>query len=471
MLKGILYTALSKYSSVIITLVVSAILARLLTPEEFGIVALVSVFIIFFKLLGNLGIGPAVVQTKDLSRKDLSSIFSFSAFMGFVLSSLFFLSAGAIAAFYDEPELVPVVQLLSLAVLFNILLIVPTALNRKELRFKEMAVISISIQVLTGMLAIWMAYEGFSYYSLVVQSISSGILSFLVLFYLYPIRPTFKIKKRPLSRIASFSSYQFAFNFINYFSRNLDTILIGKYLGNAPLGYYNKSYALMLLPVRNLTQVITPVLHPVLSRHQENKKFIYEAYTKVTKLLALVGFPISVFLFFAAPELILLMFGPQWEQSVPVFKILAATIGIQVCLSSTGSIFQSVNRTDLLFLSGLLSAVLMIAGISYGVFIGGDLVSVGYGLLIAFIINFFQGFYLLIHSALGFSFWSFLKLFLLPILSALLGILIYIFLEKINLENYIWSLITKVAALCAILALFFFPSKENRELLLRVVKK
>ena len=471
MLKGILYTALSKYSNIVVTLVISAILSRLLTPAEFGIVALVSVFIIFFKLLGNMGIGPAIVQVKNLSEKDLSTIFSFSIIMGLLLSSLFFLSGEYIAAFYDEPELIPVVRLLSLAVLFNILLIVPSALNKKELRFKEMSLIGVGVQISTGAIAVWMAFEGFSYYSLVVQSISSGAFSFFIFFYLYPIRPVLKIRKEPLRRIASFSSYQFAFNFINYFSRNLDTLLIGKFLGNAPLGYYNKSYALMLLPVRNLTQVITPVLHPVLSNHQDDKRYIYLAYTKIIKLLALVGFPLSVFLFFAAPELILLMFGPQWEQSVPVFQVLSMTIGIQVCLSSSGSIFQSVNRTDLLFLSGVLSAVLMISGICYGIFVGEDLVSVGYGLLMAFIVNFFQGFYMLIHTALKTSFLSFLKLFILPSLSAVLAIICFSFLEEIVIDNFIWRLALKSFLLIVILALFFFSSKENREFLLRVMKR
>jgi len=261
MLKGFLYTAISKYSKVFIGIIIGAILARLLTPEEFGTVALVTVFIGFFGLLGDMGIGPAIVQKKELTDKDLSSIFGLTIIMAFFLSLVFFLSAGLIAEFYDNPVLIPLVRLLSLVIFFNVIQIVPSAINRKKLRFKEMALVTLSIRIFTGAIAIYLAYNDFSYYSLVIQNIISGFLVFLVFFILYPVKFTFFLKWEPIKKIASFSSYQFAFNFINYFSRNLDNLLIGKFLGSAPLGYYNKSYSLMMLPVSNLTHVITPVLH------------------------------------------------------------------------------------------------------------------------------------------------------------------------------------------------------------------
>jgi len=471
MLKGIFYTAISKYSGVIITIVITAILARLLTPAEFGIVALVTVFIGFFNLLGDLGIGPAIVQTRDLTKEDIESIFAFSAVMAFILALIFFLSGNMVSSFYEEPELIPLVRLLSISVFFNILSIVPRALNKKELRFKQMGMVTVGVQTLAGVLAIILAINGFSYYSIVFQNILTGFLLFALFYYLYPVAARFRINKAPLKRIAAFSTYQFAFNFINYFSRNLDNILIGKYLGPAALGFYNKSYTLMQLPVSNLTHVITPVLHPILAKHQNDKKIIYNSYKRVVKILAGIGFPVSVFLYFSASDLILVMFGPQWEMSVPVFKILALTVGIQVCLSSTGSIFQATGRTDLLFLTGALSAILMISGISYGVFIGESLEDVGYGLILAFTISFFQGFYLLINKALDESFISFLKIFIVPIFSAIVTVLAFYFMQYIIIENPIIQLVTNTLILLIILVLFFLSSHENRSFLKNMIKK
>ena len=471
MLKGIFYTAISKYSSVIISIVISAILARLLTPEEFGIVALVSVFTVFFGLLGEMGIGPAIIQKKELTEDDLVSIFNFSILMALFLAVIFFLSSGLIANFYNEPELIPVVKLLSISIFFNILLIVPSALNRKELHFKQMAFITVGIQLSAGVLAIWMALENFSYYSLVYQSILSSFLGFAIFYKLYPIKLALKLKKRPLQKIASFSSYQFAFNFINYFSRNLDNILIGKYIGNSALGFYQKSYTLMLLPVRNLTHVITPVLHPVLSNHQEDKIFIYYSYKNILKILAILGFPLSVFLFFSAPELILLLFGPQWEKSIPVFEILALSVGIQICLSSSGAIFQAVNRTDLLLVSGILGSVLFVAGISYGVFFGRNLESVGEGLVIAFVLNFLLGFFILINKALNESFLSFLKIFIFPLIISTTVAVGMFLIQRLEIGNNLWALFLKAFILGIILLLVFLSSREKRNFILKILKK
>ncbi len=471
MLKGFFYSAISKYSSVLVTILISAVLSRLLTPEDFGIIALVSVFITFFNLLGNIGIGPAIIQNNDLSKDDLRSIFSFSALVGVTLSFLFYLSADLISGFYSDPQLIPVVRLLSLSIFFNIVVIVPSALNRKNLHFKKMGIINVSVQIGTGILAIVMAYFGFGYYTLIYQSIVSSLIIFFIFYYFYPIVLTTKIKKSPLKKIASFSSYQFAFNFINYFSRNLDNILIGKYMGNAPLGFYNKSYTLMLLPIRNLTHVITPVLHPVLAQHQDDKKFIFNQYLLIVKILAFLGFPLSVFLYYSSSELILIMFGNQWIESIPVFKILSISVGIQICLSSSGSIFQAVNRTDLLFVSGLISSVFMVAGIIYGVFYGGTLEDVGYGLLIAFLINFFQGFYILIRYALNESFLEFLRILIAPLFLSVILIMVMELYLRVSFQNYILNIIVKTLILLLSLLIITFMSKDIRNIIKKLLRK
>ncbi|SOC80329.1 polysaccharide transporter, PST family [Salinimicrobium sediminis] len=470
MLKGIFYTAIAKYSGVIISLVVGAVLARLLTPEEFGIVALVTVFVTFFNLLGNFGLGPAIVQRKHLTPGDIQSIFSFSLVMGVGLATAFFFSAGLIAGFYEEPELIPIVRILALSILFNIFRIVPSALLLKKLEFKQIGIIKTSVHLLSGLAAIVMAYYNFSYYALVYKSIIDGFLIFIIFFGMVPVIPVLNIRKKPLREIASFSTYQFGFNFINYFSRNLDNLLIGKYLGNANLGYYNKSYGLMMLPVGNLTNVITPVLHPVLSNYQHNKLFIFNTYLKLIKVLAMLGFPLSIFLYFAAPELILIIYGNQWGPSIPVFQILAFTVGFQVCLSSSGSIFQAVDRTDLLFLSGLLSAILMVSGIMYGVFIGGNIEAVGLGLVIAFVLNFFQGFFMVTHYALNQSFLLFLKTLIIPLIASLFAAVPLFLFDQNKLDSDILNLLIKSLIFGVFLVIFFLATPVTREFLFKKIR-
>lgn len=160
---GILYNALAKYSYVIISIIIGAILARLLTPKEFGIVALITVFINFFNLISDFGIGPAVVQNQSLTGEDIESIFSFSLIFGIILAVLFFFASSLIANFYNEPRLVLISRLLSLSVLFNSVQIIPRALLQKSLKFKQIGIVIVSVQIFSGITAIIMAFSGFSF--------------------------------------------------------------------------------------------------------------------------------------------------------------------------------------------------------------------------------------------------------------------------------------------------------------------
>lgn len=462
--KGIAYTALAKYSGILISIIIGAVLARLLSPAEFGVVALVTVFISFFNILSDMGIGPAIVQNKELTEKDVQSIFLFSISLGVVLSLLFFLSSTIIAYFYNNTELIPLTRLLSLTVLFSAFKIVPNALLLKKLKFKKVGLATVFVQLFSGIFAVILAYKGFSYYALVYKSIFDGFFTFLIFYWLSPIKLKFDLQKSSINKIMRFSTFQFFFNFINYFSRNLDNLLIGKFISPTALGFYDKSYQLMLMPVQNLTHVITPVLHPVLSEFQNDKVLIYKAYRKMLILLANIGFPLSMFLHFSGSDIIKILYGPQWSQSIQAFKILAFSIGIQLVLSTTGAIFQSLNRTDLLFYSGLISAFVMVVGISCGIFIGGSIVSVAYFLLLSFVINFFQAFYVLIKLALKIEYKYFLSIFVYPLFSSFsIAIVLWIFSFS-NLENmYFRFFIRLILFLIIFVFVLMIPSK-NREL-------
>jgi teichuronic acid exporter len=458
---GIFYTALSRYSNVLVSILISAVLARLLTPNEFGIVALIAVFTSFFNLLSNLGIAPAIVQNKSLTEQDISSIFSFSIAIGLFLSAIFFFIAPFIASFYNEPVLISLSRLMALGILFYSLQAVPNGLNRKMLRFKQIGIISVVVNIVCGIIAIILAYIGFSYYALVINSILTGFFTFIAYYILSPVKPSLGIQVSSIRKIARFSIFQFLFNFINYFARNADNLLIGKYFSPAALGFYDRAYRLMKMPVQNLTFVITPVLHPVLSNYQNDKKVIYDAYYKIVKFLGIIGFPLSVFLFFSASEIIRIVYGPQWVQSIAVFKLLALTIGIQIVLSSTGSIFQATNRTNLMFYAGFLGAVLIVGGIIYGVFIGKSLVSVGYGIMVAFSLNFFLGFYLLIIKSLNQSLIKFLKVFIFPIIISVSIAIVLWLLSGISIKNIVISFAVKSLATIVVFGIILISSKDN----------
>jgi len=388
LISGITYTAISKYSGIVISLVVTGILARLISPSEFGVVAIATVLIAFFGMFSDLGIAPAIIQNKDLSKDELSDIFSFTVWSGLFISIGFFFSSWLIADYYNTSVLITICQFLSIDLLFATWNIVPNALLLKNKEFKYIAYRSLIVQSTGGLISVIAALKGAGLYALLINPIFSSIIIFIISYRKYPQRIKITWGIASIRKIFSFSAYQFLFNIINYFSRNMDKLLIGKYMGMSLLGYYEKSYRLMMLPLQNITHVITPVMHPVLSEFQNNLKHLSWSYLKIVRLLAFIGLPLSIFLWFTSRELVLLIFGNQWEKSVPVFHILSLVVGIQVILSTSGSIFQAANDTKNLFVSGLFSAISNIGGMLIGIFILKTLEAVAWGICISFLFNF-----------------------------------------------------------------------------------
>lgn len=387
---GVFYTALAKYSGVVISLVVAGVLARLLTPDDFGVVAIASVIIAFFNLLTDMGVSPAIVQHKSLGKEELSDIFSFTVWTGIGISLLFFAASWPIAAYYESDILRTLCQLLSVNLFFASATIVPGALFYRNKEFKFIAIRSFIIQVSGGAAAVTAALCGAGLYALIINPILSSILIFVISYQRYPqrLRPTLGVTA--LRKIFSYSAYQFLFNVINYFSRNLDKLLIGKYMNMSALGYYEKSYRLMMLPLQNITQVITPVMHPIFSDFQDDKQKLARSYERIVRFLAFIGLPLSVLLFFTAEEVTLIIFGDQWLPSVPVFRILALSVGVQIILSSSGSIFQAAGDTRSLFVCGVFSSVLNVAGMLLGIFYFGTLTAVAACIVVTFTVNFVQ---------------------------------------------------------------------------------
>ena len=333
--------------------------------------------------------------------------------------------------------------MLTFAVIFSILNIVPNAILSKNKDFKAIGVINVSSNLISGIITIVLAIKGFSYYALVLNSIIRSLL----LFTLSYIKCNIKIKKEfkfnSVMKIMNYSIYQFSFSVINYFTRNLDNILIGKFLGAGTLGYYDKAYKLMLYPIQNLTHVITPVLHPILSEYQNEKDVIYNQYIKVIKLLSNIGIFISVYCFFTSKEAIRIMYGNNWDFSIPLFRILSISIVIQMVLSTIGSIFQATGYVNKLFSTGVISAFFTITAITIGIY-SKSLYILTIGIVISFVLNFIQSFYVLITKVFKKSFIDFLKIFKNTVIIGIIMIVGYILTRKLQIENVIISAIFKL---------------------------
>ena len=400
--------AAARYSTLLLGMVFNAILARILSPEDFGIVAITFVFTTFFTLLSDMGVGAGIIQNKELDREDIGSIFAFSLRLGLVLAAVFALFAYPMSVFYGKPELLPVGILLSVQLFFNTLNVVPNALLLKRKEFGKVALRILSACLLSGVVGIGLALLGLKYYALAIQAILNA--AFIFGWNYFSTRPPMsrKVKRQSLEKIRRYSGFLFGFNLINYFARNTDNLLIGKVMGAAPLGQYDKAYKLMLYPVNNLTHVITPVLHPILAEHQDDKPYIYGKYLQVVKVLSLLGAFITPFVWFASEEIIRILYGSQWEAAIPCLRWMSLAMWAQMILSSSGTIFQSLGDTRRLFLSGSMNAVLVVALIIAGL-VEGSIVAVARNVAIAYNLQFVATFYILVHLSFGLRTRSFLK--------------------------------------------------------------
>ncbi len=406
--KATMINAVSKYGKVLMNLVFAAVLSRILSPTDYGVVAMVTVFTTFFNILSDMGLGSAVIQNKEITDNEVNDIFSFSCYQGLFLAVLFACLSFPISLFYHDTVYISICCILSISVLFNTLNMIPNAILMKNKRFITVAARNIFTTILTGGITIILALCGFKYYSLVIQSVASSLIIFLWNLKGVDLKFRFRYKKDSINKVRNFSRFQFAYNLVNYFSRNTDNILIGKMMGNESLAYYSKGYTLMLYPVQNLTFVITPILHPILSDYQNDKQYIYNKYMQVTKLLSLLGVFVTGYCFFASREIVLLMFGNQWEKAVISFRILSISVWSQMMSSTAGAIFMSLDKTKVMFKSGVIQMIITVSMTIIGC-IMGKIEYVALCVTVGLIFKFFIEFGYLIKKGFEYSYLSFLK--------------------------------------------------------------
>ena len=393
--KGVFWIAIAKYSGIVIQLLITAILARLILPAAFGTIAVAMVVLHFLNILADIGIGPAVVQYKQLTKAHLNSLFTLTIYIGILLTAALYLLSGLIANYYADVTLERVCQLMSLVIFFHSLNVVPNALMRKDKRFRTIAFRTLFFQVLSGSIAIWGAFHGWGIYALLVSPILTAIGVFCVNYYNYPLRMVMRMSGEAVNLVASFSFFQFAFAFCNYFSRNLDKLIIGKYFSMTQLGYYDKSYHLMMLPLQNVSFVIEPVLHPVLSSLQDNKHELKAKNQKLAVTISNISFPIGLLLYFCGGEIIRIVYGGQWDAAIPVFCILALSLPLQMIQSTSGAIYQAAGKTNHMFYNGIFNTFCTVSGFLIAAHWGDSIESMAWAWDITLLINFFNSYFIL----------------------------------------------------------------------------
>jgi O-antigen/teichoic acid export membrane protein len=378
-LRGGLVTAGAQGFKMVIQFASVVILARLLMPEDFGLVASVGPIVAFVALLQNLGLQQALVQRKDISDRQLNQVFWVSALVGLGSSVLVAVLAPAIAAFYGDQRMLGITIASALPLLLGSIAAVPLALMNRHLQFGQLALNDVMTAAAGFLAAAIAAWAGMGYWSLVLGPAAAAVVALVAAWQVVrwtPSRPDLKID----GDILSFGANLTGFNLVNFFSRNLDNILIGKYSGAIELGYYDRAYKLLLFPLQNITQPLTRVMVPLLSRIHEDKARFRDLYVRTNWMLAAVTMPGIAALTLASGPVVELLFGPRWTAVAPIFAWLGIASLMQSVSSTTGWIFICQGKTKVMFQWGIYSSLTTVASFIVGLHWGAVGVAAAYAI-------------------------------------------------------------------------------------------
>ncbi len=383
------WNTLSQFFKVFSQLINIVYLAKIIPPSEYGLMAMAIVFINLGFLLRDLGTSAAIIQRKVLDNSLINTIFWLNTFMGIGLAIIISLLSPAISDLYHQPKLMVMIIMLSITFPLSSCAAAHLALLERNSEFRKVSTIEITSSLCSLIVAITMAKLGFGVYSLIAQAIVLNLMSAIQLWIASSWRPSFScfVNVDDIRNIFGFSANLSFFNFINYFSRNADSFIIGKFMSSAILGNYNLAYRIMLFPLQSLTFVATRSLYPILSKHQDDNKKIEETYLNCVFVILLITAPLMCGLAFFSKPFIFLVFGEQWSLTAGILVWLAPTAIIQSVLSMSGSVFMAKGRTDILMKLGILGTILQVGAFLIGVNFNINTFAMCY--LISNIINFF----------------------------------------------------------------------------------
>jgi len=370
-LSGTKWVALANIFKQALQVLALIVFARLLSPDDFGLFAILMIFVGFLVLFTDMGTAAALVHIDNPSEKLLSSVFFFNLLVGGSLSGLLILLSGPIAHFFDNPRLETPLQIIALNFTILAFGVVQKARYEKALNFKPVTLIE-SFAVLAGiMTGIGAALYGLGVYSLVAQTLTTSLVTVTLLWFISKWRPLLHFSWQDIQTIWEYTANLSAFNLVNYFARNADNFLIGKFLGSSALGVYSLAYSIMLYPIQNISRVLLRILFPAFSQIKDDNKKFKKAYLRAIFFIALVSFPIMAGLIVTADLLVEVLFGDKWANLSTILMLLAPVGIIQSIGTTNGSIYMAKGNTALLLKIGIVSTIVtvlfFIPGVMYGV--------------------------------------------------------------------------------------------------------
>ena len=376
------WTALQRYSMMFIQFISGIVLARLLTPYDYGCIGMLSIFMVIAESFIDGGFGSALIQRKAPTQVDYSTIFFWNIGMAFLMYGVLFFCAPAIARFYKIPLLCDVLRVQGLVLFIYSFNIVQRNQLRKNLNFKVLSIVSITTALVALAVTIWMAYKGFGVWALVAQNLITAAIPALVFWFYIKWRPILAFSWKSFKDLFGFGFYMFLTLVVNRLGQQIQGLLIGRVYNASTMGYYSKAHGLEKLASTSISKVMTDVTYPLYAEAQDNKARMIGMIKRLTSTLSYLTFPLMFILILIAKPVFVLLYSERWLASVPYFQVLCLA-GLPNCLQAVNyQTISAIGKSKTMFLWTLLKR-----GIGIAMIVGGLLLFGMKGLLAGVVVN------------------------------------------------------------------------------------
>ena len=387
-IRGVSWSFVDNIASQGITFLVGIILARLLSPAEFGILGMITIFIAISNSIIDSGFSNALIRKNDAKRIDYNTVFIFNLVLSLVLYGVLYVASPAISRFFHEPQLVAITRVMGLLLLINALGIIQRTLLVKRVDFKTQTKVSVIASLGSAVVGVGMAWAGFGVWSLVGQQLSRQFLNTLFLWVFNRWRPLLEFSIQSFKELFSFGSKLLASGLIDTLFKNIYYIIIGRFYSAAQLGQYTRAEQFNMIFSSNLTSVIQRVSYPVLSSIQNEAERLREAYRRVIKSTMLVAFACMLGLAACAKPVILILIGEKWLVAAEYLQIICFSGMLYPLHAINLNILQVKGRSDLFLKLEIIKKGLAVLPITLGIIYGIKV------MLLAKVFNSFLAYYL-----------------------------------------------------------------------------
>lgn len=373
--RGGIYLSIVNVLSQFLSIFLNIILARLLDPEAFGLMALATTYLGLIAVFTNIGFGASIIQNQKASQIQLSTLYWINMGLSTLTFAILVGSSGFAARFYEEPELQAVIWWASISILMTPFFITHYKIKEKELQFKLLSRITLFSTFLGAIGAIVGAIVGLGVYALVAQTLVSTTVKLILTLRFSDWRPNLIFRFRETKSMVFYSLKFKLSSLVLYFERNVDYLVLGKVFDSVILGYYSFAYNVMYTPVKRISYIFNDVLFPTLSTMQDRPDRIVANYFKSVQLISIIAFPLMTFLAMFTEPVIQFVFGNKWDGAIPIVKILCYAGAVQ-SISQLGSVvFNSIGRPEIDVIFGIVRTSLTTLAVIFGARLGVEMVA------------------------------------------------------------------------------------------------